>query len=266
MFPVFADVPAYPLVFVVFWGAAAIFALAMARHLRVFAAARPASRSRDRSATSGAGSAASIQYALVQTRMFKDPRAGLMHAGIFWGFVLLTIGTANIVTGGVIETVLSAPFDGLLWTAISAMQNVVAVIVIASILWAFERRLISRPQRLTFNRDALLILGMIGGVVATELLAEVFEFAAHGDQPGAFVVGRPGRAASRPRPGGGPRRRCSSSCGGRTSPSSRRSSCTCRSASTSTSRPRSRTSGIASSRRGASCRRWTSSARTRRSG
>ena len=28
---------------------------------------------------------------------------------------------------------------------------------------------------------------MIGGVVATELLAEAFEFAAHGDQPGAFV-------------------------------------------------------------------------------
>ena len=42
MFRVFADVPAYPLVFVIFWGAAAIFALAMARHLRVFEATRPA--------------------------------------------------------------------------------------------------------------------------------------------------------------------------------------------------------------------------------
>ena len=39
MFEPFADVPAYPLVFPVFWGAAAFFALAMARHLRVFAAA-----------------------------------------------------------------------------------------------------------------------------------------------------------------------------------------------------------------------------------
>ena len=63
--------------------------------------------------------------------MFKDVRAGLIHAGIFWGFVLLTIGTANIVTGGLIEQVLSIPFDGLLWTLISAMQNVVAVIVLA---------------------------------------------------------------------------------------------------------------------------------------
>jgi Fe-S oxidoreductase len=187
MFPVFADVPAYPLVFVLFWGAAAIFALAMARHLRVFAAATPSVEQPRPFGDIGARLAGLIQYALVQTKMFKDRRAGLMHAGIFWGFVLLTIGTANIVTGGVIEMILSAPFDGLLWAAVSAMQNVVAVIVIVSVLWAFWRRLVTRPARLTFNRDALLILGMIGGVVLTELLAEVFEFAVHGDQPGAFV-------------------------------------------------------------------------------
>ena len=69
-----------------------------------------------------------------------------MHAGIFWGFVLLTIGTANVVTGGIIEQVLSIPFDGLLWTLISAMQNVVAVIVLVSIAWAFFRRLVTKPR------------------------------------------------------------------------------------------------------------------------
>jgi Fe-S oxidoreductase len=187
IFPVFADVPGYPLVFAVFWGAAAVFALAMARHLRVFAATRPAVEQPRPFGAIGARFAGLLEYALVQRKMFKDPRAGLMHAGIFWGFVLLTIGTANVVTGGIIESILSAPFDGVIWAAISAMQNVVAVIVLVSIAWAFERRLISRPRRLTYNRDALLILAMIGGVVGTELLAEVFEFARYGDQPGAFV-------------------------------------------------------------------------------
>jgi Fe-S oxidoreductase len=187
MFPVFADVPAYPLVFVVFWGAAAIFALVIARHLRVFAAAHPATEQPRPLGQIGRRLVGLVEYALVQRKMFKDPRAGLMHAGIFWGFVLLTIGTANIVTGGVIQTVLTAPFDGLIWAAISAMQNVVALIVLASILWAFERRLISRPRRLTFNRDALVILALIGGVVSTELFAQVFQFARFGDEPGAFV-------------------------------------------------------------------------------
>lgn len=183
MFETFAEVPAYPLVFPVFWGAAAFFALAMARHLRVFAVARPSRPF----ANVPARLVGLVQYAFIQTRMFKDVRAGLMHAGIFWGFVLLTIGTADIVTGGLIQTALRAPFDGVLWVAISAMQNVVALIVLISIGWAYLRRLVTRPSRLTFNRDALVILGMIGGVVATELLAQVFEVARFGEIGGAFV-------------------------------------------------------------------------------
>jgi Fe-S oxidoreductase len=186
MFEPFAAVPAYPLVFPIFYGALVIFVLVIARHLRVFAAARG----------EGPGPFSSIparvvgliEYAFVQTKMFKDVRAGLMHAGIFWGFVLLTIGTVNVVTGGIVEALLSAPFDGAVWAVISALQNVAAVIVLASIAWAYWRRLVTKPRRLTYNRDALLILGMIGGVVATELAAEALEFAIHGAEPGAFVA------------------------------------------------------------------------------
>jgi hypothetical protein len=69
MFPVFAEVPAYPLVFAVFWGAVAYFALAMARHLRIFAAARaagPSPLSNIPARTLGL-----IRYAFVQTKMFR---------------------------------------------------------------------------------------------------------------------------------------------------------------------------------------------------
>ena len=186
MFEPFANVPAYLLVFPVFWGAAAFFCLAMARHLRVFAAVRASGPSPFSDIpTRFVGL---IQYAFVQTKMFKDARAGLMHAGIFWGFVLLTIGTANIVTGGLIQAVISIPFDGLLWALVSAMQNVVAVIVLVSIGWAFLRRLVTKPKRLTLQpRRARSSSSMIGGVVATELLAQVFEVAAHGEIDGAFI-------------------------------------------------------------------------------
>ena len=183
MFDTFAEVPGYPIVFVVFWGAAAFFLLVMARHLRVFAVARPSRPF----ANVPARMVGLAEYAFVQSKMFKDPGAAIMHAGIFWGFVLLTIGTADIVTGGIIQSVLKIPADGLIWALISAMQNIVACIVLFSIGWAFYRRLVSRPRRLTFNTDALIILGMIGGVVATELFAQVFQVAAYGPIPGAFV-------------------------------------------------------------------------------
>ena len=144
---IFEHVPLYPFVLVLFWGAVVVFCLAMARHLRVFAAARatgPSPLDNVPARVSGL-----IQYAFIQTKMFKDPRAAILHLGIFWGFVLLTIGTANVVTGGLIQAILSAPFDGILWAIVLAMQNVVALTVIVFILWAFERRFISRPARLT---------------------------------------------------------------------------------------------------------------------
>ncbi|MHB8892489.1 MAG: heterodisulfide reductase-related iron-sulfur binding cluster [Candidatus Limnocylindrales bacterium] len=188
MFEAFAAVPGYPLVFPLFWGAVAFFGLAMARHLRVFAVARTASPT-DRPVTRLVGT---VRYGLVQTRMFRDPRAGLMHAGIFWGFILLTIGTANIVLGGLIQAVVSSPFDGLLWAAVNAMQNTVAIVVLASIAYAVWRRVVERPARLTLNAHALVILGLIGAVVAAELLAQVFEVAAHGPVDGAFIANAAG--------------------------------------------------------------------------
>jgi Fe-S oxidoreductase len=188
----FANVPVYPLVFPVFWGAVAFFALVMARHLRVFAVVRPVSPTDH----AGVRLWGAVRYGLAQTRMFRDPRAGLMHFTIFWGFVLLTIGTANSVTGGIVQAVVAAPLDGLLWAAVNAMQNVVAVIVLGAIGYAFWRRLVIRPARLSLNRDALLILGMIGGLVAAELVGQVCQVAAYGEEPGAFIANVAGGAIS----------------------------------------------------------------------
>jgi Fe-S oxidoreductase len=197
MFEAFADVPAYPLVFPVFWGSVVFFGLAMARHLRVFAVARNATPY-DRIPVRLWGA---VRYGLAQTRMFQDRPAGLMHFGIFWGFVLLTIGTANIAVGGLIGIVIAAPFDGVLWAAVNAMQNVVALVVLAAIAYALFRRMVIRPPRLTLSRHALLVLWLIGAVVATELLAQVFEVAAHGEIAGAFVANVAGGALAGARAG-----------------------------------------------------------------
>ena len=184
MFSAYAHVPGYPLVFPLVIGAIAYFALATGRHLRIFALARP---------SHPYGSVAHrlgglVRYALGQTRMFSDLRAGLMHFAIFWGFVLLTIGTADIVTGGLVAAVVSWPFGGALWSAVALMQNVVAIVVLVAIAYALWRRLVTRPPRLTLTRSALVILLLIGGVVAAEVLAMAFEAATFGDRPGAVIT------------------------------------------------------------------------------
>ncbi len=75
-----------------------------------------------------------------------------------------------------------------------ALQNLVALLVLAAIAYALFRRIVLRPARLTLNRHALVILVLIGVVVASELLAQIFEVAAYGPIDGAFVSNAVGGA------------------------------------------------------------------------
>ncbi|HXQ95966.1 MAG TPA: (Fe-S)-binding protein [Candidatus Acidoferrales bacterium] len=172
-----SEVPLYPLAPIVFAVAALSFALQMARHLRVFSAARPSPVS-DRV---GQRLRSAFVYAIAQVRMYRDPRVGLMHAAIFWGFVVLTVGTANRVTGGLVEAVLAWPVDGWIWRTVSALGNVLAVGVLVAIAYAAFRRVVTRPVRITLSRDALVVLALIAGIVSTDLLAEAFRLARYGD-------------------------------------------------------------------------------------
>ena len=178
------QVPLYPLAPVLFAGAAVLFVLQMGRHLRVFAAAQPAlvtdqPKSRLRAA---------FVHSIAQVRMFRDPGPGLMHAAIFWGFIILTIGTADRVTFGLVHSVLAWPFDGWLWRLLLPVQNLLGLSVLLAICYALLRRVVIRPRRLTLSRDGLTILLLIGGVVGSELLSEAFRIGRHGDPDAAWSV------------------------------------------------------------------------------
>ncbi|HET7677589.1 MAG TPA: (Fe-S)-binding protein, partial [Candidatus Limnocylindrales bacterium] len=178
------EVPLYPLATLLFLAAAAVFTLRMARHLRVFAAAQPAAMDDQ----PGFRFRSLLVYSIAQVRMFRDLQAGLMHAAIFWGFVILTVGTANRVFFGLIEAVVRPWFGGLLWGLLLLGQNLLAISVLGAVGYAIVRRTLVRPRRLTLSLDGLRILLLIAGVVATELLAEAFRLAHQPDDLAAWSV------------------------------------------------------------------------------
>jgi len=182
----FAEVPAYPLVFPIFWGAFAIFALLMVRRLRVFEAVQAVGP--DLRGAIPARAWGVIRYAFLQSRMFRERRVGAFHYLLFLGSTLLLIGNINVVTGGLVQRVASFPFEGQIWVLLVAIQNVVVIGVYISLAYMAKRRLIDRPSRLTLGRTGMLILVMIFLVVTTEFLAQAFEAAAYGDIPGAFAA------------------------------------------------------------------------------
>ncbi len=183
-----ARVPLWWLVIPVFWGAVALFALQVARHLRVLAAARPMPPLRD----APRRVAAIVRYAFLQTRMFRDPRAGLMHYAIFAAFLLLGTGVANAATGGLVEAILAAPLGGAIWAGLLLLRNVAAVAALVGLAYALARRLVLRPARLTLSRSGVAILLLIAGIVAAELGALAYEAALYGPLPGAAITNAAG--------------------------------------------------------------------------
>src|SRR5690348_4940858 len=89
-----------------------------------------------------------LEIGIAQKKIFRDPVAGPMHAFIFWGFMVLTAGTVEILIAGVFprfsyELILPKP----LFALYAASQDVFAVLVILAVGFAFYRRLVVHPRR-----------------------------------------------------------------------------------------------------------------------
>src|SRR3954466_15204787 len=122
-----------------------------------------------------------IKIGIAQSKIFRDPVAGAMHATIFWGFMVLTAGTLEILIQGVFSgfsyaLLLPKP----IYMLYSLSQDGFALLVLGAIAFAFFRRLVLHPKRLEGDKlehtDALIILSMIGGLMVTLLLANAFQY------------------------------------------------------------------------------------------
>jgi Fe-S oxidoreductase len=138
-----------------------------------------------------------LEIGIAQKKIFRDPVAGPMHAFIFWGFMVLTAGTVEILIAGIFprfsyELILPRP----LFALYAASQDVFAVLVILAVSFALYRRLVLHPRRLEGDNlehaDALIILSMIMGLMVTLILATGFLAAARPDSVGPEkLVSRP---------------------------------------------------------------------------
>src|SRR5215212_4794260 len=128
-----------------------------------------------------------LTIGIAQTKIFRDPIAGIMHATIFWGFMVLTAGTVEILIQGAWP---GFSYERILWHPLyvlySASQDGFALLVLGAIAFAYYRRLVLHPRRLEGDHlehmDAYIILGMIGGLMVTLLIGSGL---LHQWQPGA---------------------------------------------------------------------------------
>ena len=112
-----------------------------------------------------------IVNVLGQARLLRgDFWPGLMHATIFWGFCILTLGTIEFFGKGMTEAFYLPLLSNT--PAYLILQDAFSLGVIAAIAYAMFRRLVTRPRRLTLSIEGLFILLMILGLMVTDLTAD----------------------------------------------------------------------------------------------
>ena len=103
---------------------------------------------------------------LSMSSVLEDRAAGIMHGLIYYGFVLLLIGTMILELDHLLPANLKF-LEGAFYQVYSAVLDAAALAMIAGVGWAAVRRWVVRPWRLrgkTKSEDVwiLLVLGMIG--------------------------------------------------------------------------------------------------------
>ena len=111
-----------------------------------------------------------VLFVFGQVRLLaNDFWPGLMHAIIFWGFVVLTIGTVEFFGRGVVESFFLPLLSDTPHYLV--LQALFSALVIVAVGYALFRRLVTRPKRLNFYTEALVILLLSVGLLVTCLAA-----------------------------------------------------------------------------------------------
>lgn len=105
--------------------------------------------------------------------------SGLMHAFIFWGFLVILINTIQLIGSGFAEG-FQLPFlspSELPGKFYIYLKDIIEIIVLLAVIMAGIRRIFIKPQRLTLSWDAGLILILIAVLMITDFMVSGAEAA-----------------------------------------------------------------------------------------
>jgi Fe-S oxidoreductase/nitrate reductase gamma subunit len=111
-----------------------------------------------------------LKIAFGQTKLLREPFAGILHFLIFWGFVILLAAVGESVGEGLFPA-FSFAFLGILYPPLVSLEEFVGLLVVLAVTLSLYRRLVVPPKRLNVGGhakwDAILILLMILVIMVT---------------------------------------------------------------------------------------------------
>jgi Fe-S oxidoreductase/nitrate reductase gamma subunit len=82
-----------------------------------------------------------------QTKIFRRPVMGLLHAIVFWGFCVILIGSIEMVIDGISGSEKVLSFLGIVYDVIMATGDIFALLIAAAIIVFLARRLFLNVKR-----------------------------------------------------------------------------------------------------------------------
>lgn len=90
--------------------------------------------------------------AIGQKKILRDKKAGPIHAGIFWGFMILLFSAANsVLTGFGIVNIFN--YLGPIYSVITILTDIFIALIMLAVVGALYRRYIQKVERLPKNKD-----------------------------------------------------------------------------------------------------------------
>ncbi|MDP4161876.1 MAG: (Fe-S)-binding protein, partial [Bacillota bacterium] len=107
--------------------------------------------------------------------------SGIIHVMFFYGFILVQFGAIDFIWKG-IKPGSHLPL-GPLYAGFTFFQEIVALLILVAVVWAFHRRYVEKLVRLKRNFKSGLVLLFIGGLMLSVLVGNGMGIVWHGDAP-----------------------------------------------------------------------------------
>jgi Fe-S oxidoreductase len=105
-------------------------------------------------------------------------RTSKHHLFIFWGFLIITVATVDVIVSSVLPGVSLRLLPDLVYQPLYLVIDVMNLVVLLMIIWSIIRRTIVKPKLIPWTLDAGLILGGIGSLMISHFLWHGYEVAA----------------------------------------------------------------------------------------
>ncbi|MFE8701888.1 heterodisulfide reductase-related iron-sulfur binding cluster [Cytobacillus sp. FJAT-54145] len=116
-----------------------------------------------------------------QKKLLKDKKSGIIHVMFFYGFILVQFGAIDFIIKG-IKPGAHLPL-GPLYAGFTFFQEIVTLMILIAVVWAFHRRYVEKLVRLKRGFKSGLVLIFIGGLMLSVLLGNGMGLVWHGHEP-----------------------------------------------------------------------------------